>query len=42
MTALGVLLAEPAIQVVLLQLIQRGPVAVEPPGRDARIVLSAS
>jgi hypothetical protein len=30
MTALGVLLAEPAIQVVLLQLIHRHPVAVEP------------
>jgi hypothetical protein len=30
MTALGVLLAEPAIQVVLLQLNQRDPVAVEP------------
>jgi hypothetical protein len=30
MTALGVLLAEPAIQVVLLQLIQRDRVVVEP------------
>jgi hypothetical protein len=30
MTALSVLLAEPAIQVVLVQLIQRDPVAVEP------------